>query len=319
MKTNWRSNLFGSTPCRCLAVQRQPDSAGLSTGFTLIELLVVIAIIAILAALLLPILGKSKAQAQGIACMSNLRQLTMAWFSYCQDNSGVLPFSDTGGNNNGQGTMGYASTWVTGSLDFTQDNPSDWDVQTDIAKSPLWTYCGQQPGIWKCPADPSTVTPVSGPFANQIVPRVRSYSMSAWFAGWAGIGATPSEFGEGCASPPWKMYLKLSDLVSPGAGQTILFWEERDDTINTGNFLIDMTGFPNEPQETQFNWDIPASYHIDSGCLGFADAHSEIRKWVDPRTKPPLRTTDWAFGDVIPSPRNADIIWLQNRATRLMQ
>lgn len=137
--------------------------------------------------------------------------------------------------------------------------------------------------------------------------------MNIWLGAF-GVENMPDFPIVGLRSPPWRVYQRLSDLVDPGPTMTALFWDQREDTINTGNFGIRMNGWPDSPEETEIG-DLPSMYHGRAGGLSFANGHAEIRRWRDSRTMPPL-----VKGKVLTfnpqQPNNVDIVWLQKRATR---
>jgi prepilin-type N-terminal cleavage/methylation domain-containing protein/prepilin-type processing-associated H-X9-DG protein len=281
-------------------------------GFTLIELLVVIAIIAILAAMLLPALGRAKMKAQGVQCMSNNRQLAMAWRLYAEDNREVLVYASQN-----PGPSHYNQwAWATDNMTYAAGDTSNWDVNKDMALRPLWQYNKSQ-AIYHCPADRSTVLDQNGVSR----PRIRTMSMNCFLGGLAPADTSPDPVGSvsvfGIAGS-FIVYSKLTQLTAPlgPPDKIFLFIDEREDCINWGNYLVDMTGYsPNNPALYMFNQDMPAFYHGGAAGLSFVDGHAETRKWKDPRTMPPVKV-GVIFQPVINVPRDMDVAWLQERASR---
>jgi prepilin-type N-terminal cleavage/methylation domain-containing protein len=269
-------------------------------GFTLIELLVVIAIIAILAAMLLPALSKSKAKACGIHCLNNHRQLCLAWRLYAEDNRDALVFASDDGSGNSNPLNQYS--WSLTHMDNT-GAAWNWDINYDITQRPLWQYA-KNAAIYKCCADHSTVL-VNG----ENKPRIRTMSMNLYVGGFVGTdGGWPW-------ADPFVIYTKLSDIVAaskPGPSKLWVFLDEREDIINWGNFMVYTGGYgpPVAPQSYGFTEDMPGIYHNLACGFSFADGHSEIHKWRDGRTCPALGTLTQG-SSILNSPRNQDIGWLQ--------
>jgi prepilin-type N-terminal cleavage/methylation domain-containing protein/prepilin-type processing-associated H-X9-DG protein len=286
-------------------------------GFTLIELLVVIAIIAILAALLLPALIRAKQKAQGVQCFNNHKQLALAWRMYAEDNNDLLVYASTLGrvakppSNDPTDPDNYA--WSGAHMDEDPGNRANWDPTFDMMRRPLWPYVKNQ-AVYKCPCDTSTIV------VNGVTkPRILTMSMNVYVGGFApapGTGLSGTDGGWSFADP-YMIYAKQTSITVPSS--IFVFLDMRQDRVNWSNFMTDMAGYsPPDPSQYSFTTDLPGMYHNLAAGFSFADGHSEMHRWRDSRTTPPLVLggTFANVPDFTPAPNSVDIAWLQDKTSR---
>jgi len=244
------------TKCRSDPIINSQSSLVNSRAFTLIELLVVIAVIALLLALLVPALHAAREQARRAVCLSNLRQLTLAWLLYANANDGWLV---NGMSSSGGGSDTSRAGWLGRA--FLETNREA--VLEHPHKGKLWPYINDV-DFYRCPnGDPRHLATYA------IVSAARGFLVEGTVVRGTGRGIDGilSERVNGTV-----LYLmRLDQITRPGPGQRAVFIDQGWLVVGDYRVLYLVPSWSGTS---------PAPFHHAGGItLSFADGHSEDWKW----------------------------------------
>ncbi len=247
----------------------------------MIELLVVIAIIAILAAMLLPALNRAKIRAIAAECMSNNKQLDLAWIMYSGDNTDHLAINSDARVPNSDlfPYPGGGPSWITGVMDWSIAPVNTNTLYlTDDRYSLLGSYLGRSAKVFACPA---------ANYVNSAMAhlgwdhRARSVVMD----GSVGDGYKYGQIYNANPAliqphPPfgWTSFYyakKSTDFHVPGPSDVWVFSDEHPDSIDDAIFYT--ASYPVSQLV-----ELPGCQHGGACGMAFADGHAEIHKWTGP-------------------------------------
>lgn len=264
---------------------RHSDSRAVQRAFALIELLVVIAVIVVLISLFLGGISKVKTRAKRTECLSNLRQLTLAWHKYPTENDDklVLNYRPHTATNNPP-----PLPWVQGDYHYTYASITNSEFLTDPK---LAAFAGTLPNprIYRCPSVSHDV---------QGVPLTRSFGLNQYM----GAGS------RSVTDPAYQTFARLQDVANPA--QIFTFLELNPHTICTS-----MARVPMDTNQPDGYFHMPSFLHGGRAAMAFADGHVDS---YGVRDKDTLRTyqVDW-LPDHDFSMTNADIQALREMTTYL--
>lgn len=243
------------------------NAKGGQAAFTLIELLVVIAVIALLLALLIPVLRAAREQGHRSVCLSNLRQLTLAWTAYATEHDGKLvrgsPFSYRGSGR--PGDDGYLDLEGWAGTAFLPANSRHRAVLLEHPdKGALWPWI-KDVDVYRCargrPGHALTYATVVS--ANGAI-------VDGTYIPYSG-GRELNNLGVRVGATVLRL-TRLTDIASPGAGQRAVFMDYGQ--MPAGNDFYVYYLYP--------KWRVhspPPIHHGDGAALSMADGHAEYWKW----------------------------------------
>jgi prepilin-type N-terminal cleavage/methylation domain-containing protein len=233
-------------------------------AFTLIELLVVIAVIALLLALLIPVLRSAREQGQRTVCLSNLKQLTLAWLAYATEHDGKLVRGEAfsmGKRTRGTRVIVVAEGWLGTAFLYPENRTA---LIEDPNKGALWLWI-KDIDVYRCPR------------AREGHAVTYSTFISANGCGAEGTNLTKTQvggvqtLGKRVGSTVLKL-TKLTDIISPGAGQRAVFIDMGQTPL--GNDFYVHYLYP------KWKWHgAPPIRHRDGTTLSMVDGHAEYWKW----------------------------------------